>query len=106
MPDLRKPVSKSKTKQAASAAPKMPEQCARVILHLADGTKVRGIWTGKKWWANRHEVQPVGWEYPPSMIRRQPKLAEKPSGKGLKNAKKTSAAIPIELAAAGCGASK
>jgi hypothetical protein len=80
MPAPRKSSSKPKSKRSPSAAKEMPEQCARVILHLADGTQVRGIWTGQKWWADKREVQPIHWEYPQSMIRRQRKAAKSQNG--------------------------
>ena len=71
----------------------MPEQCARVILHLSDGTQVRGIWTGKKWWAERREVEPVRWEYPKSVFRRQRKVGKNGLEKLAKRVKKASVAV-------------
>jgi len=39
-----------------------PEQYARVRLYFKDAPEMRGVWTGIKWWADRHEVFPVRWE--------------------------------------------
>jgi hypothetical protein len=76
----------------------MPEQCARVILHLSDGTQVQGIWTGQKWWAERREVEPVRWEYPQSVFRRQRKVARNGLEKLAKRVKKASASIAESMA--------
>jgi len=75
MPCATKPLEKSLGKRrpqrvAAPSPQELPERYARVILHLEDGTQVRGVWTGSKWWAAGGIVHPVRWEQSDTLRKR------------------------------------
>ena len=41
-----------------------PERFETLEVRLADGSVVRAIWTGAKWWGNGQTLEPQAWRMP------------------------------------------